>query len=116
MIRRPPRATRFPYTTLFRAPVPVTCPAPRGTVGLEIRTVDGLHCRCHGHGMTRAPGTAGHEEVDMADDRLSLMAHLLRRAGVGASREELEEYAARPYEDVVEELVNPERSPELDED
>ncbi|MCC6175825.1 MAG: DUF1800 domain-containing protein [Chloroflexi bacterium] len=52
----------------------------------------------------------------MADDRLSLMAHLLRRAGFGASREELEAYAARPYEDVVEELVHPERSPALDEE
>ena len=52
----------------------------------------------------------------MADERLALMAHLLRRAGFGASREELEAYAARPYEEVVEELVNPERMPDLDED
>ena len=43
-------------------------------------------------------------EVDVADDRLALMAHLLRRAGFGASREELEDFAARPYEDVVEDL------------
>ena len=52
----------------------------------------------------------------MADDRLSLMAHLLRRAGFGASRDELEQYAARPYEEVVEDLVCPERSPEPDEE
>jgi uncharacterized protein (DUF1800 family) len=52
----------------------------------------------------------------MADERLALMAHLLRRAGFGASREELEAYAARPYEDVVEELVNPERMPDMDDD
>ena len=52
----------------------------------------------------------------MTDDRLALMAHLLRRAGVGASREELEAYAARPYEEVVDELVHPERLPDLDED
>ncbi|MCC7372129.1 MAG: DUF1800 domain-containing protein [Chloroflexi bacterium] len=51
----------------------------------------------------------------MADERLALMAHLLRRAGFGTSREELEAYAARPYEEVVEELVNPERIPDLDE-
>src|SRR3954470_8254938 len=55
-------------------------------------------------------------EVRMADERLALMAHLLRRAGFGASREELEAYAARPYEDVVEELVNPERMPDMDDD
>src|SRR3712207_9527208 len=35
MIRRPPRSTLFPYTTLFRSPslpsVPaITCPKPRG--------------------------------------------------------------------------------------
>jgi uncharacterized protein (DUF1800 family) len=52
----------------------------------------------------------------MADDRLALTAHLLRRAGFGASREELEEYASRPYEDVVEDLLHPERFPELEED
>ena len=52
----------------------------------------------------------------MADERLALMAHLLRRAGFGTTREELEAYAARPYEEVVEELVNPERMPDLDED
>jgi uncharacterized protein (DUF1800 family) len=52
----------------------------------------------------------------MADERLALMAHLLRRAGFGTSREELEAYAARPYEEVVEELIHPERMPELDED
>jgi len=52
----------------------------------------------------------------MADERLSLMAHLLRRAGFGASRDELEAYAARPYEEVVEELIHPERMPDLDDD
>jgi uncharacterized protein (DUF1800 family) len=51
----------------------------------------------------------------MADERLALMAHLLRRAGFGASRDELEAYAARPYEEVVEELIHPERMPDLDE-
>ena len=50
----------------------------------------------------------------MADERLALMAHLLRRAGFGTTREELEAYAARPYEDVVEELIHPERMPDLE--
>ncbi|MGE3271037.1 MAG: DUF1800 family protein [Chloroflexota bacterium] len=52
----------------------------------------------------------------MADERLALTAHLLRRAGFGSTREELEAYAARPYEEVVEELIHPERMPDLDED
>ncbi len=53
-------------------------------------------------------------EVD--GDRLALTAHLLRRAGFGASPAELEAYAARPYEEVVEELLHPERVPDLDEE
>jgi uncharacterized protein (DUF1800 family) len=52
----------------------------------------------------------------MADERLALMAHLLRRAGFGATREELEAYAERPYEEVVEELIHPERMPDLNDD
>jgi uncharacterized protein (DUF1800 family) len=52
----------------------------------------------------------------MADERLALMAHLLRRAGFGSSRDELERYASRPYEQVVDDLVNPERAPAADED
>ena len=38
---------------------------------------------------------------------LALMAHLLRRAGFGSTREDLEYYAAKGYEATVEELVNP---------
>lgn len=52
----------------------------------------------------------------MADQKHELMAHLLRRAGAGTSYDELEAYAARPYEDVVDDLVNPERFPEPDDD
>jgi uncharacterized protein (DUF1800 family) len=52
----------------------------------------------------------------MADERVALTAHLLRRAGFGTSREELEAYASRPYEEVVDELVNPERVPEVEDD
>ena len=38
---------------------------------------------------------------------LALMAHLMRRAGFGASQEELEANVAKGYEATVEELVNP---------
>ena len=38
---------------------------------------------------------------------VELMAHLLRRAGFGATREELDAFAARGYEAAVEELLNP---------
>ena len=49
----------------------------------------------------------------MADNDLALMAHLLRRAGFGAARSELEEYAAKGYEAVVEELLHPEEQPAI---
>ena len=52
----------------------------------------------------------------MSGDQLELMAHLMRRVGVGARREELEELAARPYEDVVEELLHPEAFTDPDQD
>ena len=38
---------------------------------------------------------------------VALMAHLMRRAGFGAGREELEEKVARGYENVVEDMLNP---------
>ena len=43
----------------------------------------------------------------MTKEDLALMAHLLRRAGFGASRDELEARAAQGYDNVVEELLNP---------
>jgi uncharacterized protein (DUF1800 family) len=52
----------------------------------------------------------------MADENVALMAHLMRRAGFGASRAQVEELAARGYDTVVEELLNPESQPGLDED
>jgi uncharacterized protein (DUF1800 family) len=43
----------------------------------------------------------------MSWQEMGLMAHLMRRAGFGATREELEGYMARGYEAVVEELLYP---------
>ncbi len=50
----------------------------------------------------------------MADNEMALMAHLLRRAGFGATREQLEKYVAQGYEATVEELLHPERVAPLD--
>ena len=44
------------------------------------------------------------------------MAHLMRRAGFGAGREELETRAARGYDAMVEELVQPEEQPPFEDD
>ena len=47
----------------------------------------------------------------MPRSELPQIAHLLRRAGFGASREELDRYAAKGYEATVEELLHPEDAP-----
>jgi uncharacterized protein (DUF1800 family) len=52
----------------------------------------------------------------MAEQDIPLMAHLLRRAGFGASLEEIENYAAKGYDATVEELLNPESQAAIDED
>ena len=44
----------------------------------------------------------------MADNDIALIAHLMRRAGFGATREELEGYLRKGYEATVEELLQPE--------
>ena len=50
----------------------------------------------------------------MANNDIALMAHLMRRAGFGAPREELEKRAAKGYEATVEELLHPEDQPPVD--
>ena len=43
----------------------------------------------------------------MAQSDIKLIAHLMRRAGFGATRDELDAYAAKGYEATVEALLNP---------
>ena len=52
----------------------------------------------------------------MPSEDLALVAHLLRRAGFGASRDELERYAAKRYPEIVEDLLHPERFSEPQDD
>src|SRR5207245_4914742 len=47
---------------------------------------------------------------------IELMGHLYRRAGFGATRDQLEAALARGYEATVEELLHPENAPPLEED
>lgn len=47
----------------------------------------------------------------MASENIALMAHFMRRAGFGASREEIEARTAKGYEATVEEFLNPEAEP-----
>ena len=52
----------------------------------------------------------------MAEKDVALMAHLLRRAAFGASRDEIDARAAQGYDKTVEELLNPGSQPGLEED
>ena len=51
-----------------------------------------------------------------ATDEIELIAHLLRRAGFGTNRDQLEAYLAKGYDATVEELLHPEEQPPFDED
>jgi len=52
----------------------------------------------------------------MANKDISLMAHLMRRAGFGAPFEELQARTAKGYEATVEELLNPDSQPDMERD
>ena len=52
----------------------------------------------------------------MANQDIELMAHLMRRAGFGAARDELEERLAKGYEETVEELLHPRDARRLEDD
>ena len=52
----------------------------------------------------------------MADKDIALMAHLMRRAGFSAPYEELQRRAAKGYEATVEELLQPENAPDMEDD
>ena len=47
---------------------------------------------------------------------LQMLAHLFRRAGFGATRDELERAVAKGYEATVEDLLHPEAAPAVEED
>jgi len=52
----------------------------------------------------------------MGNSDMALKAHLMRRAGFGTTCGELEELAGKSYEDIVEDLLHPERIDDLNED
>src|SRR5262245_25586872 len=56
----------------------------------------------------------GGQDMPLTD--LQLIAHLFRRAGFGATRDELEKAVTKGYEATVEELLHPESAPPVEED
>src|SRR5262249_25165322 len=67
-------------------------------------------CRTsHVHRQSRTGTSREVGDLRMAhQDDIALMAHLMRRAGFGAGRDELEARVAKGYEATVEELLHPE--------
>src|SRR3712207_8382585 len=63
MIRRPPRSTLFPYTTLFRSPRLLEDPAEADVA----RRGDGGEGGAEGRGEGEARGGAGRAESDRRD-------------------------------------------------
>jgi uncharacterized protein (DUF1800 family) len=60
------------------------------------------------------PGEEGESTMPLTD--LQRIAHLFRRAGFGATRDELEAAVAKGYEATVEELLQPEAAPDIEEE
>src|SRR3712207_7224262 len=82
MIRRPPRSTLFPYTTLFRSGEPVQRDRPeRGVVGRPQRRVGRLEAdlpeRVHGVGQRLPSGRRSEEHTSELQSRQYLVCRLL---------------------------------------
>src|SRR3712207_8336531 len=65
MIRRPPRSTLFPYTTLFRSDGDHGRPGARGGVTRGVQGGD------RGCGVHAAPGEAGHNLLRRSEEHTS---------------------------------------------
>ena len=57
---------------------------------------------------------SGAQPIGLADSETVRVAHLLRRAGFGPTRAEIERAASQGYAATVEELLHPERQPDLE--
>src|SRR5687768_17993870 len=81
MIRRPPRSTLFPYTTLFRSAIPPV--AGRGqdqdieALGILQRAVHGLAARPHRGNALLAETARSEEHTSELQSRLHLVCRLL---------------------------------------
>src|SRR2546426_5830415 len=79
MIRRPPRSTLFPYTTLFRSP------RPPGRA--RVQRAESLGGGRHGQGSGPEGGAiAGAVELGQACGRMSRLAHRPRGGDHGGDR------------------------------
>src|SRR2546422_7476699 len=82
MIRRPPRSTLFPYTTLFRSRSPAGCPRPTTTRARgrwRHRRTPGLSSRTHAGDVSRHTESRvrSEEHTSELQSRLHLVCRLL---------------------------------------
>src|SRR5256885_11944253 len=64
MIRRPPRSTLFPYTTLFRSEFPLPdLPADGALLKVEVAGICGTDVKMYAKPVIEAPVIMGHENV-----------------------------------------------------
>src|SRR5258707_4493974 len=85
MIRRPPRSTLFPYTTLFRS---------RHEIVLKLQNLRHVAERVSGLGIDRDP----HQVISRTVDEISVGIDLkIAAAGIVRSGEDTSELQSRPY-------------------
>src|SRR2546422_1862266 len=79
MIRRPPRSTLFPYTTLFRSPTASASDASMGTSSSQIQAVPHSETQrlARSPHATRATGRRSEEHTSELQSRLHLVCRLL---------------------------------------
>src|SRR3712207_8947599 len=93
MIRRPPRSTLFPYTTLFRSKLAVVV---EGRVETAVRVV--AH-ECEVAGAAERIGAAGHDDraVSLHGNRARLVGKPAEARGDLRSEEHTSELQSRQY-------------------
>src|SRR5256885_10376466 len=74
MIRRPPRSTLFPYTTLFRSPAGLRA---RLCGLMRARLRGGLALPAHGPGLTSPPAARSEEHTSELQSPCNLVCRLL---------------------------------------
>src|SRR2546429_6026259 len=77
MIRRPPRSTLFPYTTLFRSLPHAASPNTSLTVQLRVREKAGRRPDLRGNLASRPTGARSEEHTSELQSRLHLVCRLL---------------------------------------
>src|SRR2546429_1900104 len=79
MIRRPPRSTLFPYTTLFRSPSPAaqSCSNPSANDWNYLQTCHTLGLRCWWFAPPHSRSARSEEHTSELQSRLHLVCRLL---------------------------------------